>query len=120
MKTLVLHHVTDVRDAGYEAIQFHGVLDAHTAPQAEHKLSLMLRDAQAPYLMLDLSDFSYVNSNGIGLFLEMHMKCLNAGKKLVIAGLKAQIADIFELVGLPKIIQTFQTTQKAIHYMTTS
>jgi len=115
MKECIIKFIEDVKDSDYQVVQFHGDLDSNTLPLISYKIKEILYKVTAPNLIFDFSDCTFINSNGIGFLMEIHMKLSRQHRVLVIAGAKAHIKDIFDLVGIPKIMSVFDTIGDAIH-----
>lgn len=114
MALLTLKFVTDVRNGDYEIVEFHGELDQSTIPSTEKQVADLLADFNRPYLIFDLTDLKFINSEGIGFVVTTHTTLLKKGQQLVICGLKKHVEDVMSLVGLPRLMQVFPTAQTAI------
>ncbi|PIQ77069.1 hypothetical protein COV82_06410 [Candidatus Peregrinibacteria bacterium CG11_big_fil_rev_8_21_14_0_20_46_8] len=117
METLTIKFIEDIRDHEYEVIQLHGNLDAHTLPIATRKMDEHLPKTKLPFLIFDFSDCPFINSNGIGFLMEIHMKLTKRKQQLIVAGVQANVKDILELVGMPKIVPVFDTIAQAIDHI---
>lgn len=117
MALLTLKFVTDVRDQDYEVVEFHGELDKSTVESTEQQLAELLAHFTRKYIIFDLSDLSFINSEGIGFIVSTFTKLAKKNCKLLLSGAKQNVADIFELVGLPKLLSVFTTVGEAIQFM---
>ncbi|WP_100330098.1 anti-sigma factor antagonist [Bacillus xiapuensis] len=87
----------------YTKINLGGEIDAYTAPQ--------LKEAVFPYaekenasLVINLSDVSYMDSTGLGVFVGL-FKSLNAHNgSLQLVGLSERLKRLFDITGLADII----------------
>lgn len=117
MGLLTLKLVTDVRDLDYEVVEFHGELDKSTIPTTEQQMYDLIGSFQRHFLVLDLGDLTFINSEGIGFIVSIHMKLVKKNQVLLMAGMKPNVADVLELIGLPKLIPTFATVADAIQHI---
>ncbi len=117
MALLSLKFVTDVRDTDYEVVEFHGELDKSTQEATEKQIIEFLATYTRRWLVFDLSDLKFVNSEGIGFFVALHAKLTKKNQQLLISGVAANVADIFAAIGLERIIPTFPHLAEAIHHI---
>lgn len=115
MAHLTLKFVTDVFDHDYEVVEFHGELDQSTLPDAEQQLTALIEKYDRSFLILDLSDLGFINSEGIGFFLTTNKKLSDRNKKLIVCGVQAHVADVVKVMGLSDIIPVYQTINETIN-----
>lgn len=120
MALLTLKFVTDVRDLDYEVIEFHGELDQSNLAPTESQIIDLLKNFSRKYLIFDLSDLTFINSEGIGFMVSISTKLARKNQKLLLSGIRANVADIMNLIGLPKLIPVFPTISDVIRFMKTS
>lgn len=119
MALLTLKFVTDVRDMDYEVVEFHGELDQSNLIQTEKQIGDLLKDFTRKFMVFDLSDLGFINSEGIGFMVSISTKLARKESKLLLTGVRANVADIFNLIGLPKLIPVVPTIADAIRLMKT-
>jgi len=117
MALLSLKFVTDVRDTDYEVVEFHGELDKSTQESAEKQILELLSTYTRHWLILDFSDLKFINSEGIGFLVALHAKLAKKEQQLLICSVAPNVADIFEVIGLGRIIPMFPSIAEAIHYI---
>ena len=117
MQELIIKFIDDINDHEYEVVQFHGALDSVSVPVAQREFRSHMDKLARPYVIFDLSDCPFINSNGIGFLMEIHMKFTKEHQQILIAGAPKQIQDILDLVGVPKIIPVLDTIAAAIRYI---
>ena len=81
-----------------------GRLDSNSGPVFEKEL-LGYIDGGSRRLLLDLSQLGYISSAGLRVILVAAKKMKTAGGKLVLAGLSAQVAEVFEISGFNRILE---------------
>lgn len=117
MALLSLKFVTDVRDTDYEVVEFHGELDKSTQEATEKQILEFLSTYTRHWLIFDLSDLKFINSEGIGFLMALHAKLTKKEQVILISGVAPNVADILEVVGLGRIIPTFPSLAEAIHHI---
>jgi len=102
---------------GYQIIRFTGTFDKNGYNQIDGALETILRqfmdlDPDATKnLVFDFTDLDYINSQGIGILMEVHNKLAGTGKALVIVGLKQNVADVFQAIGMNELISIYPSIQ---------
>ncbi len=71
-------------------------------------------------LILDLENLEYMNSKSIGYLTDLYGKITESGGQVAIAKAKPNITDILEVVGLTQLIKSFDTTDLAKNYLSTT
>lgn len=117
MALLTLKFVTNVRDLDYAAVEFHGELDQSTLNNTEKEIAEFFEAFKRKFLVFDLANLGFINSEGIGFLVSTHMKLLKRGQQLILCGLKRNVEDVIQLIGLPKLIPVFPTMSAAIDHM---
>lgn len=119
MALLTLKFVTDVRDLDYEVVEFYGELDQSTLPNTEKQMSDLLdRLAETTRVIIfDFGNLTYTNSEGIAFIVSTHARLTKKGMKLFLAHVQPNVADVFEVIGLGKLIPTFHTVPDAVAFM---
>lgn len=120
MTLLNLKFITDIKDNDYEVVEFHGELDSSTIPDAEKRIFGLLADYKRDYLVFDLADLNYINSEGIGFVITAQMKLAKKKQKLLLCGVRPNVAEVFDLIGVPKLVQVFPNISEAIKFIKTS
>lgn len=117
MALLTLKFVTDVRDFDYEVIEFHGELDQSNLDTTEGQINDLLKNFTRKNLIFDLSDLKFINSEGVGFIVAINLKLAKKKKNLIVCGPQQNVEDIFELIGLPKLLPILATIGDAIGFI---
>lgn len=117
MALLTLKFVTDIKDLDYEVIEFHGELDQSNLSATESQIVDLLKNFSRKFLVFDLSDLHFINSEGIGFFVSSSTKLARKNSKLLLTGVRHNVMDIFNLIGLPKLIPVLPNIADAIRYV---
>lgn len=82
---------------------------------SRHLFEAAVQDTVPPYrLVLDLTEVSYVDSSGIGVILRILRENRERGGDLRLCCLQSPVAQIFQLVGLPNLMRTYDSCQEAV------
>lgn len=55
------------------------------------------------FLVLDLSQITFVNSMGLGMFIDFRNRTHKSGGKAVLLGMNQQLSDLFKMVKIEKL-----------------
>src|ERR1039457_2918064 len=83
-----------------------GFIDTLTAPAMEDKLRLALLDKKFK-LIFDLSGVDYICSAGWGVFVSQNKGIRNAKGDLVLAGMKPEVSQIFDLLEFNRFMKSY-------------
>ncbi|GGS89111.1 anti-sigma factor antagonist [Planobispora rosea] len=90
-----------------------GDLDHHTAPRLREALD-GVRLERGAGLVIDLSALTFCDSTGISVLVAAHQYAQNAGAVLALAGLDADLAHVFRIMGLDRLFSSYDDAEKAI------
>ncbi|HJT25237.1 MAG TPA: STAS domain-containing protein, partial [bacterium] len=93
-------------------VRIKGFLYANTLPQLEKTLQTVAASIKKK-LILDLSETNYVSSGGWGLIMTFFKRTQDAGGSLVLAGMKPEVYDAFELLEYDKVLRSFPSVDSA-------
>ena len=94
-------------------LRIKGFLYANTLVEAEHHFQSLLA-ASKKNLVLDLSETNYISSGGWGLIITAFKRLQEAGGNLVLAGMKPEVYDAFELLEYDKVLRSFPSAESAL------
>lgn len=66
------------------------------------------------YMVLDMTDLRFIDSIGTLNLINIHIKTKRRGGNMAIVGINSHIREIFEAVGLTKMIMVYDTVDTAI------
>jgi anti-sigma B factor antagonist len=90
------------KDSSVE-VKVSGEIDAYTAPQLREKL-FPISEKEGVEIVVDLSDVSYMDSTGLGVFVGVFKKVRSNNGKFQLIGLSDRLKRLFEITGLADII----------------
>jgi anti-sigma B factor antagonist len=83
-----------------------GRFDAQSAGEAEAAFNQALEEG-SHNLVVDMSGVEYISSAGLRVLLSTAKKLSASGGKLVLAGLKPYVQEVFEVAGFTAIFQIY-------------
>ncbi len=89
-----------------------GRLDAAGAPKLEQELKQRLAKGESR-LIVDLTEISYISSNGLRVLLTALKHARKNGGALKLCGMNARLAEIFEMVGFDQVFEIYETRDQA-------
>jgi len=88
-----------------------GEVDASSSIQLDNAIKAAFETEKK--IMVDLSGLEYISSAGLGVFVS-HLEDIRSGIDLVLFGLSESVLQVFELLGLPQLIQITTTEEEAL------
>jgi len=96
-----------------QLVTFTGQLDETNIEAEAQKFYQMLENETPKNCIFDFGGLTYLNSKSIGFIADWQGKIISGDGKLVIFGVKENIFDILDVVGLTKIIDLVDTIEEA-------
>ena len=90
-----------------------GRLDASTSPKLEERM-LALIDGGEKQILFNLEQLDYISSAGLRVLLMAAKKLKGVNGKIVLASLKDQIREVFEIAGFSAIFPIFDNEDNAL------
>ncbi|PLR77289.1 anti-anti sigma factor [Bacillus sp. V3-13] len=84
-------------------VKVSGEIDAYTAPKLREALFPM-SEKKGIEMLVDLSEVSYMDSTGLGVFVGAFKNVRSHGGKFQLVGLSERLKRLFEITGLADII----------------
>lgn len=98
----------------FQIIEFRGEMDKSNNADVREALERFIDSYQNQYLIFDLKYFDFINSEGVGLMVAMFYKLKKMNKDLMIVSPQPSVFDVFNIIGLPKIVPTFDSLDEAL------
>lgn len=107
-----------VRIAGNNTtvMDIEGAMDSSNLHQFEKSISEIIGKISAPgfTLIMDLNKLTYINSTGITKLMTSYMGLIKRGAFLKIVNPSKNITDIFNLVGVTKVVKICKNIEEAM------
>ncbi|MGH3344824.1 MAG: STAS domain-containing protein [Carbonactinosporaceae bacterium] len=105
--------VTVAEVSGHQVVTLAGEVDIATSPRLRQRLDL-LGDAGSRHLVLDFSAVTLCDSTGLGVVVSLLKRVIGEGGSLKLAGLRPNIAKVFDVAGMTDMIPTFPSVAAAL------
>lgn len=89
------------------------LVDQLRIAQVNEELKKLAEKAGMPKLVIDFSRVTHVSSAMLGVLMSLQKNCVKAGGNVRLAGVNANLLQIFKLTKLDKIISIFPDADKA-------
>jgi anti-sigma B factor antagonist len=93
-------------------VKISGDIDAYHSAAFKQKVMEHMENTDKKYIVLDMSEASYIDSAGLGSIVSLIKESKKLEKELVLVSLKKQIKKIFEMTKLDKIIRMEDTIEE--------
>lgn len=90
-----------------------GYLDTTTAGELEGALASLLNKGKYK-IVVDLSNVNYISSAGWGIFIGEIKKIRENAGDLKLAGMIADVFEVFQLLEFHSILESYPTTEEAV------
>jgi len=95
--------ITTAQDDWRASIELHGEFDAANADELRSVLDAHL-DAGRRVLRIDTQGVSFLDSSAIGVIVRAHGRCTAEHGSLILTGVQARTARLFEITGLDRML----------------
>lgn len=99
---------------GVLIVRVEGELDMHVADEFRQIVDNALLASGVKHILFNLEAVKFIDSSGLGVILGRYKKISAAGGKVLVAHIQPQVAQIFELSGLLKIIKLYNSEAEAL------
>ena len=86
---------------------FVGEMDKAGLDIVRKEVSELVDAFEKDLLVFDFKEMKFTNSEGIGFLMEIHAHLVNVGKNLVICDVRENVMDVFEAIGLDKVVKIY-------------
>ena len=93
-------------------LKFKGELDASSSVQADQALEEAIASTNG-YIFIDCSELAYISSAGLGVLLAAFQACNLKGIQMVMVDMKPKIRNVFEILGLDRLIKSAASVEDA-------
>ncbi|MBW3621926.1 MAG: STAS domain-containing protein [Armatimonadetes bacterium] len=97
-------------------IDLRGEVDAFTAPKLKQEI-INLIERGTTKLAVNLADVKYLDSTGLGVLIGGLKRTRDRGGELVLICPNVRIMRIFEITGLSRIFEMFQSEAEALDHL---
>jgi anti-sigma B factor antagonist len=99
---------------GTHIVAVTGEIDLFTAPEFKQRVSAPI-DAGATYVIVDLTDTTFIDSSSLGVLIGAHRRLLRLQGRLVVVCNNDAIAKTFRITGLDGVFTIVGTLDEALN-----
>jgi anti-anti-sigma factor len=66
-----------------------------------------------PVMILDLSEMPYLDSAGLGLFMNYYVATKNGGRKLLLVGVNERVGALLTMTKVQEMLKSYPTVEEA-------
>ena len=93
----------------YKLVKFNGDLDKAGLEVVKDQLNELVDNLQEKIIVFDFADLNFINSEGIGLLMTLHIRLTKKESELVIVGAADHVKDVLKVIGLINIMKCFNS-----------
>lgn len=113
MKGIDVYVEEAVSNRGVSVLRVSGYVDTTTSPELERRMQALLREKRY-HIVVDLSRVEYISSAGWGIFISEIREIREHGGDLKLAGMIADVREVFDLLEFENILQAFPDADLAV------
>src|SRR5512138_2199604 len=113
MKGIDVYVEEAVQNRGVSVLRVSGYVDTTTSPELERRMQALLREKRY-HIVVDLSRVEYISSAGWGIFISEIREIREHGGDLKLAGMVADVREVFDLLEFENILQAFPDADLAV------
>src|SRR5438067_9956164 len=110
-RRLEVEHIGDVTVVNFVDRK---ILDEQNIQIIGEQLFNLVDEEGAKKLLLNFSNVEYLSSAALGKLITLNKKCQNAGGRLILSNIDAQILEVFEITKLDKFFKIMKDEQAAL------
>ena len=113
MKGIDVYVEEAVSNRGVSILRVSGYVDTTTSPELERRMQSLLREKRY-HIVVDLSRVEYISSAGWGIFISEIREIREQGGDLKLAGMIADVREVFDLLEFENILQSYPESDLAV------
>ncbi|MDD4601834.1 Anti-sigma F factor antagonist [bioreactor metagenome] len=102
---------------GVLIVRVEGELDMHSAHEFRQTIDDALDSNEAKHIVLNFNGVDFIDSSGLGVILGRYKRVSLLKGQMVATHIQPQVARIFELAGLYKIIKVCNNETEALAFL---
>ena len=96
-------------------VKITGDIDHHTSAEIKLKTEKEFLNVNGRDIVFDFTNVKFMDSSGIGMIIGRYKTLNKQGGQVVVSNINNAMYRLFEMAGLHKIINTFETADMAIN-----
>lgn len=107
-------NIKEIKSGNATVLIIEGRIDSGTSAILEKKLIAMIETDGVKDIAMDFSSMDYISSAGLRVLLMAAKKAGKLGGKVVLAGLSANVKEVFDISGFSNIFSIYASQDEAI------
>jgi anti-anti-sigma factor len=96
-------------------ISMSGDMDKLALQGNKHKINEFINNFKGETVAFDMDSLTYINSESIGYIFEINNYLKSVSKRVVLVGVKGNIKDILNAIGIAEVIDIFDSLNSFIN-----
>lgn len=113
MKGIDVYVEAAAKNPVVSVLRVSGYVDTTTSPDLERRLQALLRENRY-HIVVDLAGVEYISSAGWGIFISEIREIREQGGDLKLAGMIADVREVFDLLEFENILQAYPDAELAV------
>jgi len=113
MKGIDVYVEEAASNRGVSILRVSGYVDTTTSPELERRMQALLREKRY-HIVVDLTRVEYISSAGWGIFISEIREIREQGGDLKLAGMIADVREVFDLLEFENILQSYPESDLAV------
>jgi anti-anti-sigma factor len=113
MKGIDVYVEEAASNRGVSILRVSGYVDTTTSPELERRMQALLREKRY-HIVVDLARVEYISSAGWGIFISEIREIREQGGDLKLAGMIADVREVFDLLEFENILQSYPESDLAV------
>lgn len=115
MKNFKINHRTA---SGFDVLDLHGELDAHTASHLEDSLKMLIKTNKSN-IIVNCQELEYIASAGLGVFMAYIEDVRSSGGDIKLTNMNKKVYNVFDLLGFPTLYDILDDEKDAVEKFST-
>ena len=103
-------------DGKAQAVEIQGEIDVYTSPRVKETINELIENEHYQ-LLINLQKVRYIDSTGLGVLIGALKKVREHSGRILLVCTNPQIKKIFNITGLVKIFEIFESEEKALEVL---
>jgi anti-sigma B factor antagonist len=113
MKGIDVYVEEAAQNTAVSILRVSGYVDTTTSPDLERRLQALLKEKRF-HIVVDLASVEYISSAGWGIFISEIREIRENGGDLKLAGMIADVREVFDLLEFENILKAYADSEQAI------
>jgi anti-anti-sigma factor len=107
-------NIKEIKNDKVTILAVEGRIDSGTSAELEKALITLIETDGIKNILMDLSAMDYISSAGLRVLLMAAKRTGKLGGKVVLAGLNANVREVFDISGFSNIFSIYDSQAEAV------